>query len=83
MIKRLAGSLTLIAGVMLLLGLPLVVGAASNVGSERFLGLMLAALVACCSAIVLACGAQYLVWRHGTPSQSPQAEGARTAGRDR
>ncbi len=83
MIKRLAGYLTLIAGVMLLLGLPLVVGAASNVGSERFLGLMLAALVACCSAIVLACGAQYLVWRHGTPSQSPQAEGARTAGRDR
>ena len=83
MIKRLAGSLTLIAGVMLLLGLPLVIGAAHHIGSERFIGLMVAALVACCSAVVLTSGAHYLVWKHGSTAQSPRTEAARAAGRNR
>lgn len=83
MIRRLAGSLTLIAGVMLLLGLPLVIGAASTVGTERFTGLMVAALVACCSAVVLTSTAQYLAAQDRTPERSSRSDGARASGRDR
>ncbi len=83
MIRRLAGSLTLIAGVMLLLGLPLVIGAASTLGTARFTGLMVAALIACCSAIVLTSVAQYLVAQSRAPEQPSRTQGARASGRDR
>lgn len=51
--KRLAGSLTLAALALMLLALPLVIGAMHNVDNDRFTGLMLAALVACMAALVL------------------------------
>lgn len=51
--KRLAGSLTLAALALMLLALPLVIGAMYNVDNDRFTGLMLAALVACVAALVL------------------------------
>ena len=51
--RRMAGSLTLAAGALILLALPLVIGATQNVQNERFTGLMLAALVACIVALVL------------------------------
>ena len=51
--KRLAASLTLGAGALILLALPLVIGATQNVDNDRFTGLMLAALVACIAALGL------------------------------
>lgn len=67
--RRLAASLTLAAAALVLLGLPLVIGAAQSVHDERFIHLAMAALVACTSAVALATGAQVLL--HSLP-QSPQ-----------
>jgi len=51
--RKLAGSLTIAAGGLILLALPLVIGATQNVQTTRFTGLMLAALLACVCALVL------------------------------
>ena len=68
--RRMAGSLTLVAGALILLALPLVIGATQNVQNERFTGLMLAALVACIIALVLTRTAQRMT-RNARGSAAP------------
>jgi len=63
-----AGSLTLAAGALILLALPLVIGATQNVENERFTGLMLAALIACIVALVLTRTSQRMMRSGADPS---------------
>ncbi|MCC7548105.1 MAG: hypothetical protein IT532_10095 [Burkholderiales bacterium] len=65
--KRLAGLLTLAAGALILLALPLVIGATQNVLNERFTSLMLAALLACVIALVLTRLSHRLMRGHPDP----------------
>jgi len=70
--RRMAGSLTLAAGALILLALPLVIGATQNVENERFTGLMVAALIACIVALVLTRTSQRLM-RNAADACAPAA----------
>lgn len=71
--RRLAASFTLAAAGLVLLGMPLVIGAVLNMHDARFVDLMTAALVTCTGAIACAAAAQIL---RGEPRLQQRPTGA-------